>query len=62
MAEDSVNINDPGPALMIFEGRPETLDLTAAVAAIRYQASRLSPTGATAMALNATADALEALT
>lgn len=35
-------------------------NLASAIAEIRQQAARLSPTGATALALNATADALEA--
>lgn len=39
----------------------ESVDLASAITEIRQQAARLSPTGATAIALNATADALEAL-
>lgn len=43
------------------EPEPQTVNLEAAIAEIRQQAARLSPTGATAVALNATADALEAM-
>ena len=43
------------------DGLSDTPDLSSAIAEIRSQAARLSPTGATAIALNATADALEAL-
>lgn len=43
------------------ESVPQEIDLATAIAEIRQQAARLSPTGATAIALNATADAIEAL-